>query len=232
MVLPDRRGLLRCVSRDTLGSTRNIIGHPHQRLERIPCKDILELEDARFEFFVSQVFPKLRLSMAGHTLIYIPSYFNYVRVRNYLNQEEIPFCSCSEYVDWRLAIDNSQRTESPLTGALATCYHSYTSNSDISRARSNFFHGKRPFMLYTERFHFFHRYRIRGVHNVVFYNLPQNPQFYSEVVNMVQSESSEGRVYVPYSIFDALELRRIFGARRARQFLQDSSAIHMLSGSG
>lgn len=36
----------------------------------------------------------------------------------------------------------------------------YTKQSDISRARVWFFQGKRKIMLYTERAHFYHRYKV------------------------------------------------------------------------
>ena len=36
----------------------------------------------------------------------------------------------------------------------------YTKQSDISRARVWFFEGKRKIMLYTERAHFYHRYKV------------------------------------------------------------------------
>lgn len=36
----------------------------------------------------------------------------------------------------------------------------YTESSDISRARLRFFEGKKKIMLYTERMHFYHRYKV------------------------------------------------------------------------
>lgn len=36
-------------------------------------------------------------------------------------------------------------------------YIRYTKDSNVSRARSNFYHGRRDFLLLTERFHFYHR---------------------------------------------------------------------------
>ena len=39
----------------------------------------------------------------------------------------------------------------------------YTKTSDVSRGRSHFFHSRKRIMLYTERCHFYHRYRIRGI---------------------------------------------------------------------
>lgn len=65
----------------------------------------------------------------SHTLIYIPSYFDYVRLRNYMKKEEINFVSLCEY----------------------------SSKSEVSRARHFFQKGDKQFVLFTERFHFYKR---------------------------------------------------------------------------
>lgn len=65
----------------------------------------------------------------SHTLIYIPSYFDYVRLRNHMKREEISFASICEY----------------------------SSRSEVSRARHFFQRGEKQFVLFTERFHFYKR---------------------------------------------------------------------------
>lgn len=65
----------------------------------------------------------------SHTLIYIPSYFDYIRLRNYMKKEEINFASICEY----------------------------SSKSEVSRARHFFQKGDKQFLLFTERFHFYKR---------------------------------------------------------------------------
>lgn len=72
---------------------------------------------------------------AAGQLIFARSYFDFVRLRNFLKEEGASFVGLCEY----------------------------TKHSDVSRGRSNFFHGRRRIMLYTERAHFYHRYRLRGV---------------------------------------------------------------------
>ncbi len=37
----------------------------------------------------------------------------------------------------------------------------------------------------VQRFHFYHRFKIRGIQHIVFYSLPQIPEFYSELVNLM-----------------------------------------------
>lgn len=66
----------------------------------------------------------------SHTLIYVPSYFDFVRLRNYFKKEDLNFTHICEY----------------------------TQKSAISRARHFFLHGEKQFLLLTERFHFYKRY--------------------------------------------------------------------------
>ena len=78
---------------------------------RASLKTVAETDDARLEAFKSLVLPLLkpRRSACGgeeksaqkqpHTLIFIPSYFDYVRLRNLLDAEEVEFSTCSEYSD-------------------------------------------------------------------------------------------------------------------------------------
>lgn len=83
----------------------------------------------RFQFFLEKVLPQYRDSAMSHTLIYIPSYFDYIRLRNYMKKEEMNFASICEY----------------------------SSKSEVSRARHFFQKGDKHFVLFTERFHFYKR---------------------------------------------------------------------------
>ncbi|KAL0178158.1 hypothetical protein M9458_027052, partial [Cirrhinus mrigala] len=73
------------------------------------------------------ILPQYKDSVMSHTFIYVPSYFDFVRLRNYLKKEDISFASVSEY---------SQKSE-------------------VSRARHYFQKGEKQFMLFSERFHFY-----------------------------------------------------------------------------
>lgn len=60
----------------------------------------------------------------------VPSYFDFVRVTNHLRKTgSVTFAALSEY----------------------------SSNTEISRARTQFFKQKRAFLVVTERFHFYRR---------------------------------------------------------------------------
>ncbi|KAM9355829.1 U3 small nucleolar RNA-associated protein 25 homolog [Pholidichthys leucotaenia] len=159
--------------------------------------------DARFRFFVDKVLPQYWDSVMSHTLIYIPSYFDFVRLRNYMKKQEMNFASICEY----------------------------SSKSEVSRARHFFQKGERQFLLFTERFHFYKRYTIKGIQNVIFYGLPSFPHFYSEVCNMLaagnQSEEASWTCTVLYSRYDAHKLAAICGAQRAGQMVSSNKTVHL-----
>uniref|UniRef100_H3CU36 U3 small nucleolar RNA-associated protein 25 homolog n=1 Tax=Tetraodon nigroviridis TaxID=99883 RepID=H3CU36_TETNG len=159
--------------------------------------------DARFQFFLDRVLPQYRDSAMSHTLIYIPSYFDYVRLRNHMKREEISFASICEY----------------------------SSRSEVSRARHFFQRGEKQFVLFTERFHFYKRYTIKGIRNLIFYGLPSFPHFYSEVCNMLAAAApGEGAGWTctaVYSRYDAHKLAAITGAQRAGQMLHSNKTVHL-----
>uniref|UniRef100_A0A3Q3WBE7 U3 small nucleolar RNA-associated protein 25 homolog n=1 Tax=Mola mola TaxID=94237 RepID=A0A3Q3WBE7_MOLML len=155
-----------------------------------------------FQFFLDKVLPQYRDSAMSHTLIYIPSYFDYVRLRNYMKKEQLNFTSICEY----------------------------SSKSEVSRARHFFQKGDRHFVLFTERFHFY-KYTIKGIQNLIFYGLPSFPHFYSEVCNMLsavgQGEEASWTCTALYSRYDAHKLAAITGAQRAGQMLHSSKTVHL-----
>ncbi|KAJ8401245.1 hypothetical protein AAFF_G00388270 [Aldrovandia affinis] len=160
-------------------------------------------QDARFQFFVDKVLPQYRDAVMSHTLIYVPSYFDYVRLRNFLKKEEVNFASICEY----------------------------SKKSEVSRARHFFQKGDTQFLLFTERFHFYKRYRIKGIRNLIFYGLPTYAHFYSEVCNMLQAhcsgEEASWTCTALYSRYDMQRLAAVTGAERAAQMLQSKKSVHL-----
>ncbi|XP_056424175.1 U3 small nucleolar RNA-associated protein 25 homolog [Hyla sarda] len=174
--------------------------HVFQRLE---ADSVLSVIDARFNFFTDKILPQYRDAIMSHTLIYIPSYFDYVRLRNYFTKEELNFTQICEYAD----------------------------KAGISRARQFFLKGERQFLLVTERFHFYKRYTLRGIRNLIFYELPTYPHFYSEVCNMMKAwnkgEEATWTCTVLYSKYDAQRLAAVVGAERTAQMLQSKKSVHL-----
>lgn len=119
------------------------------------CNSLASCSDCRFEYFKENILPQLHRE--EHSMVFISSYFDFVRVRNFLKEQEINIVSLCEY----------------------------TKQGKIAQARSLFFHGSRKVLLYTERFHFFHRIIMKGIQRIYFYQLPVQPQFYSQVCNFL-----------------------------------------------
>ena len=112
----------------------------------------------------------------------------------------------------------------------------YSSNAEISRARTLFFKGKKAFLMVSERFHFYRRYKLRGAKTLVFYGLPEHAQFYAEFMQtpflpgrngqgeLVNIDEGEVRSRVLYSRFDALKLERIAGSDNSKRMMASEDA--------
>ncbi|GAW18520.1 hypothetical protein ANO14919_079960 [Xylariales sp. No.14919] len=188
-----------------------------QTFSRFETPSIADEPDARFAYFTSAIIPSL-IKLAGRkssssgtdgsgggTLIFIPSYLDFVRVRNYFSTadavESLSFGAISEYADVR----------------------------EASRARSHFLSGRHKVLLYTERSHHFRRYIIAGVRRVIMYGLPDNPIFYREIVGGFLSKSEQdmrlepgrGSVRVVFSKYDVLKLERVVGSKRVGKMIRE-----------
>ncbi|OQR74281.1 digestive organ expansion factor-like [Tropilaelaps mercedesae] len=161
----------------------------------------LASSDARFELFTKEVLPQLmKDKLLSHCMIFVRQYFDFVRLRNYMR-------------------DLADRD----AGFKFTQICEYTKDGKVAKSRYMFFHGKRKYLLYTERFHFFHRYTIKGVRHIVFYELPTYPQLYSELINMMSPANqyklasgmeSTFTVTSLYCKYDALTILPILGEKR------------------
>jgi U3 small nucleolar RNA-associated protein 25 len=162
--------------------------------------------DARFKYFNTAVLPQItRLpkpapgSVGGlGVLLFIPSYLDFVRLRNSLVDSDFSYGAISEYTD----------------------------ATDVRKARSHFMSGRHSLLLYTGRAHHFHRYNIRGVKRVVFYGVPENVHFYEEIVGFVgrtvergEVQRVEASVRTCFSRWERLELERVVGGKRVGKMI-------------
>lgn len=179
-----------------------------QTFSRFESPSHLADPDARFKYFNTAVLPQItRLpkpapgSVGGlGVLLFIPSYLDFVRIRNSLVDSDLSYGAISEYTD----------------------------PTDVRKARSHFMSGRHSLLLYTGRAHHFHRYNIRGVKRVVFYGVPENVRFYEEVVGFVGRSVERGEVgrveasvRTCFSKWERLELERVVGGKRVGKLVND-----------
>ncbi|EGN99752.1 hypothetical protein SERLA73DRAFT_167642 [Serpula lacrymans var. lacrymans S7.3] len=157
--------------------------------------------DKRFNHFTTQLLPKILKSavQSVNTAIFVPSSFDFIRVHNYFRKHAgVSFAVLSEY----------------------------SSNQEISRARQAFFTGKKSFLLISERFHFYRRYKIRGIRNVIFYGPPDHPQFFSELLSFPflddGVDATDVTCRILYCKYDWFRLERILGSAAIKQFMQEN----------
>ncbi|KAF6161386.1 hypothetical protein GIB67_009265 [Kingdonia uniflora] len=180
------------------GVLAKVLLEVRQVYERFDVTSFDEEHDARFNFFTKKVFPKINHCIEGGTMI-ICSYFEYTQIRTFLKSQNASFCTLQDF----------------------------SKPSDISRARVWFFEGKKKIMIYTERAHFYRRYKIRGVKNLIFYSLPERKEFYPEIVNMLEG-SDKMECTVLFSSFDKLKLKRIVGDSHSKRMLLSDKSIFVL----
>lgn len=68
-----------------------------QVFQRVPCDSLASQDDSRFDYFVGTVLPQVLRSKQTHTAIFIPSYFDYVRIRNHLMKNRASVVNVHEY---------------------------------------------------------------------------------------------------------------------------------------
>ncbi|XP_037494412.1 digestive organ expansion factor homolog isoform X1 [Jatropha curcas] len=180
------------------GVLLKVLVQARQVYERYDAKSMPDADDARLEYFIKKVFPKIKDSTQGGIMLFISSYFEYVRLRNYLKSQNASFCAIADY----------------------------TKPEDISRARVWFFEGKKKILLYTERRHFSSRYKIRGIQSLIIYSLPERKEFYPEVVNMLEGAQNM-TCTVLFSQFDLLRLKRIVGSEYARKMVRSEKNVFL-----
>ncbi|XP_021186365.3 U3 small nucleolar RNA-associated protein 25 homolog [Helicoverpa armigera] len=190
-----------------IGSIQQVLVQVPQVFHRFTAASPLESVEARFQYFIKEILPKQRDTLMSHTLIYVPSYFDYVQIRNYFKKEDIGFVQICEY----------------------------SKDSKIARARDMFFHTEAHFMLYSERVHFFRRFRIKGIRHIIFYQPPTYPHFFSEMCNLMQAMNQNRfggsecnmTVSVLYCQFDAPRLAALLGHERVARLMRSDTNVHM-----
>jgi U3 small nucleolar RNA-associated protein 25 len=180
-----------------------------QVFQRVIVKSVQEQVVARLDYFGKHILPKI--SKQPFTLVFCPSYLEFVSLRNFLMQRE---------ADYYVSV-----TE-------------YSRGTEVNRGRARFGQGRKSLLLYTGRAHFFHRHEIRGVRNVIWYGLPEDPNVYTEVVNWCQDESTqtkesrespEASSLCLYTTYEALALERIVGHAHAARMTKGEKTTFLFA---
>ncbi|KAI0302707.1 digestive organ expansion factor [Russula brevipes] len=174
-----------------------------QNFIQFDCSSAKDELEKRFSHFTNQLLPPVLKSavQSANTVILVPSSLDFVRIQNHFRKQQLSFAVLSEY----------------------------STNQDISRARQAFFSGKKSFLIITERFHFYRRYKIRGIRNLIFYGPPDHAAFYTEFLSYPflddGVEPSDVTCRVLYSRYDWFRVERIAGTKGARHLIQSSSSL-------
>ncbi|KAG9086798.1 rRNA-binding ribosome biosynthesis protein utp25 [Ceratobasidium sp. 370] len=167
---------------------------------KLECEVASKEADARFEYFKTKLVPDILSTSRAQTLLFVPSYFDYLRVYNHL----------------------VATAPSSVAGI-----SEYSSNQDISRARQAFFKGTKPVLVITERFYFFRRYKVRAIKHLTFYAPPDHAQFFTEILSFpfLDDETvsaADVQVTCLFSKFDYMRLERIEGSTEAARMCTQS----------
>uniref|UniRef100_A0A915CML2 U3 small nucleolar RNA-associated protein 25 homolog n=1 Tax=Ditylenchus dipsaci TaxID=166011 RepID=A0A915CML2_9BILA len=153
--------------------------------------------DNRFNFFVKELLQRCE----QQTLIFVSSYYDFVRLRNHLKKENESF----------------------------TQIHEYAEKGKVAKARNLFFLAQKKLLLMTERYYFYFRAHIKGVKSVLFYQLPVNPQFYVEIINGARPDQKLNSK-VLFCEFDFIRMQNIFGNATARDLIKSAKPFRALIG--
>lgn len=184
-----------------------------QVFQRVQTSSFANASADRLEYFVSKILPQIEKHKQSHTMIFIPSYFDFCSVRNVLLKKQqdgnvgIDFCSVTEY---------SRVTE-------------------VSRGRARFLQGLKPVLLYTGRAHFFLRHAIKGVKHLIFLGLPECAEFYAEHVNRLNEGSTttneDSSCLALFTKYDSHALERIVGSGNCKRMVKGEKSTFLFTSS-
>ncbi|KJA17536.1 hypothetical protein HYPSUDRAFT_206129 [Hypholoma sublateritium FD-334 SS-4] len=172
-----------------------------QNFIHFDCVSAVDEPEKRFHHFTTQLLPAILKSavQSTNTIIFVPSSFDFIRVHNYFRKA---------------------------AGVSFTVLSEYSTNQDISRARQAFFKTEKSFLLVSERFHFYKRYKIRGSRNIIFYGPPDHPQYFTEFLSFPflddGVEAADVTCRVLFSKYDRMRLERIVGTEGAIGLIKSS----------
>jgi len=174
---------------------------------RVDCAGVKESLEERFKYFTEKIMPQFKRDAMDHTLVFVPSYFDFVKVRNWFKFSDFDYSEVSEY----------------------------TRDKKIAQARDEFYHNEKHFLLYTERSHFYRRFRLKGIRHLIFYQPPTFGWMYSELCNLLLPTYQNPRggsennmsITVIYTKYDLHRLSLCVGSETSSTMLSSEKSVHM-----
>ncbi|CAG9318556.1 unnamed protein product [Blepharisma stoltei] len=123
-----------------------------QKYRKFRASSQLSAADERFEYFTQNLWPNIKEDLYPKSILFVASYFEYIRVKAYLEEND--------------------------PGVL--CISEYTQKSDKQRSIANWKNGKNKAICVTERFLYFRPQKFDDIGHLVFYSLPEFNNFYEE----------------------------------------------------
>ncbi|CAG5125114.1 unnamed protein product, partial [Candidula unifasciata] len=187
---------------EKLGTIRSSVSDAPQIFHRVACDapSSLSQRNAKFEYLKKKIIPYHTSAGMKQTLIYC-NYYSFVHLRNYFRESETDFLFINEY----------------------------DTEKHVRNARIHFRKRHPHFMLYTERLHFHYRFRLRGIHHIVWFDLPQYPHFYPELVNLMETTHHACTSTVLFTRYDAQKLTEIVGSKRTAHMLASEKSVNMIT---
>jgi len=176
---------------------------------RVDVSSLKESVEGRMKYFTEKVMPRFKGDGMDHTLVFVPSYFDFVKIRNWFKSSDLDFSEISEY----------------------------SKDARIAKARDEFYHNEKHFLLYTERAHFYRRFRLKGVRHLIIYQPPSFPGVFTDLANMLRTTFQNPRggsdanmsITILHTRYDVARLNLCVGSENARNMLSSEKSIHKLS---
>jgi len=158
-----------------------------------------DIHERRLSVYKKYMLPIFKKNRGVKTLIFVSTYYDFLRLRSLYKAVEKNIKFISEY----------------------------TAESEERKSRRAFNDGSNEDALYlviTERYYFYNRIRCHGAQRVLFYNLPTNHEYYYEILNWFDTKQQ----YESYALYckhiDNLALQRIVGAKRMLKMLNNKQS--------
>jgi U3 small nucleolar RNA-associated protein 25 len=204
-------------------SISSLVLRTRQIFQRVSCSSFANQGSDRLKHFLDKILPFIERNKQNHTMIFIPSYFDFVSLRNALlkRQEDLNGIGCIDFVSV---------TE-------------YARSTEVSRGRARFLQGRKSVMLYTGRAHFFLRHAIKGARHIIFLGIPEYSDFYPELVNSLgeglrsndqgidESLTLSSTCTVLFTKYESHALERIVGSSNCSRMVKGDKSTFVFSSS-